>query len=157
MAELRKFEPSDIPRCVEIVTDTLGLEDGLLSHRDFTNGLSAPNAEFEWIEHLVAEIDGRVVGVSGVYHEAPHPSGYVAVCWLAVDPKEQGKRIGAELLDATERIAESRGFQNIFACTYDDAVGFYEKRGYRRSEAPALRALRIAAEESPIVVERALA
>ena len=155
-SRLRCFEPSDISRCVEIVTDTLGPEDGRSAEADFIYGLTAPNTEYDWVERLVAEVDGQVVGVTGVYHDMAHPAGCAGVCWFAVARGEQRKGIGTDLMDAIEKVATSKGAQSLFAYTYDGAVSFYEKRAYRRCAIGAATQEQVENWQAPITVEKAL-
>lgn len=87
------------------------------------------------IRGLVAEQDGRVVGMIGLmvfpafHRDGLH--GYVTA--LVVDEALRGGGIGAALLQAGEDWFRQRGVArvNLTTALYrEDAHGFYEKRGY---------------------------
>ena len=128
---IRPFLASDIEPCVQIITECLGKDNGLMSAKDMRDGLSWPNPEYQWCERVVAEQAGALVGICGAYRLATHPSGYSGVCWYGVVPKERNKWIGAALLSKSERLALEHGLTYMFAWTIDSAVGYYRSKGYQ--------------------------
>lgn len=92
----------------------------------------------DWCVHrafdfLVAEVDGRVVGMSLFY---PCYSSWSRRCYhlddLYVMPAFRGRKIGTQLLEATAEFARSAGATRLDWQVLDwnaDAVRFYEKIG----------------------------
>ena len=84
-------------------------------------------------EYVVAEEEGRVVGVGGLH-----------ILWedlaevrsLAVNNEYAGKGIGSEIVKRLEDEAVFLGLKQVFALTYQ--TGFFEKLGYHEIEHSSL-------------------
>jgi putative acetyltransferase len=72
---------------------------------------------------LVATIDGEAVGFAAL-------KGKDEVDMLYVHPAVAGLGVGAQLMDALEKLAVARGATKITADASDTALGFFEHRGY---------------------------
>jgi putative acetyltransferase len=72
---------------------------------------------------LVATIDGEAVGFAAL-------KGRDVVDMLYVHPAVAGQGIGAQLIDALEKLAAARGATKLTADASDTALGFFERRGY---------------------------
>jgi ribosomal protein S18 acetylase RimI-like enzyme len=85
--------------------------------------------------HLVAELEGEVVGYLKLKHWTPLPeNAHVLGCLgLAVAPSARRKGVAATLLQAAEREARTRGARKIrlgVFSTNDAARALYERHGY---------------------------
>lgn len=86
-------------------------------------------------DHLVAELDERVVGYVRLTAAYPMPEGahVLAIHGLAVDPEARGHGAGGALLEAAEEYAHRRGARkitlNVFA-TNAAARRLYARHGY---------------------------
>jgi putative acetyltransferase len=72
---------------------------------------------------LVATIDGEVFGFASL-------KGGDEIDMLYVHPAVAGQGIGAQLMDALEKLAVARGATKLTANVSDTALGFFERRGY---------------------------
>jgi len=72
---------------------------------------------------LVATIDGEPVGFAAL-------RGRDVVDMIYVHPAAAGNGIGAQLIDAIEKLAAARGAAALTADASDSALGFFERRGY---------------------------
>jgi putative acetyltransferase len=72
---------------------------------------------------LVATIDGEAVGFAAL-------KGRDEIDMLYVHPAVAGQGIGAQLMDALEKLAAARGATKLTADVSDTALGFFERRGY---------------------------
>ena len=83
---------------------------------------------------VVAEMDGRVVGLLHVYERpALEKPGEAVVQALVVDEASRGQGIGRALMREAERWAQARGLASITLHTRvdrEDARAFYASLGY---------------------------
>lgn len=94
-------------------------------------GLSFSSEELEEEkEHLLiaAFEDDRILGCCMLIEERP---GVARLRQMAVLNDLQGKGIGRALMNFAENIARDQGFKTICMHARANAVGFYEKVGYR--------------------------
>lgn len=118
---IRPFSISDLPACAEIVTKIWGEECAKEVFAD-----CYPTADYDFVERFVAEINGIVVGLCGLYRLKAHPVNFIGIDWFVVSPRHQGKGIGtALLLEALNRA----GSRTVFVWT-SEAIGFYAKHGF---------------------------
>jgi putative acetyltransferase len=82
-------------------------------------------------EFVVAEREGRVVGIGGWSPDSLAP-GLAWLRYLFVHPDRAGQGIGSKLADAAEAAARARGKRAFQVWSSVNAVGFYQARGYRR-------------------------
>lgn len=83
----------------------------------------------EYLENgdlLVAERDGRIVGMGGYFRR----DGSCELNLMRVHPDEQGSGIGRLILNELERRIRDAGYAHIVADTAR-AAGFYLMHGYR--------------------------
>ncbi|MFE7121381.1 GNAT family N-acetyltransferase, partial [Streptomyces sp. NPDC057654] len=83
---------------------------------------------------LVAESDGRVIGVArvGLYHDSKQPERAFAQPYVL--PEERGHGVGLALIRAAEEYLSGLGASAVYAWVLDDghAPGYAERRGYER-------------------------
>jgi len=84
---------------------------------------------------LVAEVDGKVVGMTGVHREELNRS-HVGHVGMMVDTEYQGKGVGSALMSAAADLAENwLGLTRIQLEVYPDnapAIALYERFGFER-------------------------
>jgi putative acetyltransferase len=129
-AGLRPFLASDTPLLAEIFRASI-LE---LTTEDYTEAqqaawMASAGDEQAFGERLageltlVATIDGEAVGFAAL-------KGNDVVDMLYVHPAVAGQSIGAQLVEALEKLAAARGATRLTADVSDTALGFFERRGY---------------------------
>lgn len=94
-------------------------------------GLTFTDQELEQEkDHLLiaAFEDDRMLGCCMLIEEEP---GLARLRQMAVLNDLQGKGIGRALMNFAENIARDRGFRSICMHARSNAIGFYEKVGYR--------------------------
>jgi putative acetyltransferase len=138
-AGLRPFLPSDTPLLAEIFRTSISE----LTAEDYSEAQQAAWMAFAGDEEafgerlageltLVATIDGEAVGFAAL-------KGNDHIDMLYVHPAVAGQGIGAQLIDALEKLAAARGATRLSADASDTALGFFERRGYvpqRRNSVP---------------------
>jgi putative acetyltransferase len=138
-AGLRPFLPADTPLLAEIFRASISE----LTAEDYSEAQQAAWMAFAGDEEefgkrlageltLVATIDGEAVGFAAL-------KGNDLIDMLYVHPAVAGQGVGAQLLDALERLAAARGATKLSADASDTALGFFERRGYvpqRRNSVP---------------------
>jgi putative acetyltransferase len=129
-AGLRPFLPSDTPLVAEIFRASISE----LTAEDYNEAQQAAwmasaddedafGARLAGELTLVATIDGEAVGFAAL-------KGRDEVDMLYVRPAVAGQGIGAQLMDALEKLAAARGATKLVADASDTALGFFEHRGY---------------------------
>jgi putative acetyltransferase len=138
-AGLRPFLPSDTPLLAEIFRASISE----LTAEDYSEAQQAAWMAFAGDEEefgarlageltLVATIDGEAVAFAAL-------KGNDLIDMLYVHPAAAGQGIGAQLVDALEKLAAARGATKLSADASDTALGFFERRGYvpqRRNSVP---------------------
>jgi GNAT superfamily N-acetyltransferase len=139
----RPREVSDVPALIEILTDVYNLTkypvDGPAS---FPSRFTSPNA----LHSLVALHDGKIAGHAEIQDASKHPpaiteslipiSSYAAFVSLFVDPKLQGKGIGAILVNEAVAWGKTKGKRLVLIVLDKDvaATRMYEKLGWERGK-----------------------
>lgn len=94
-------------------------------------GLSFTREELEKEKsniHIVAYEDERMLGCCMLVEEEPQT---VRLRQMAVMNDLQGKGVGKALMQFAENIARDRGYKKITMHARKNALGFYEKMGYK--------------------------
>jgi predicted GNAT family N-acyltransferase len=78
---------------------------------------------------MVAYEDERMLGCCMLVEEEP---GTVRLRQMAVVNDVQGKGIGRALMQFAENLARDRGYKRITMHARKNALGFYEKMGYKK-------------------------
>jgi predicted GNAT family N-acyltransferase len=79
--------------------------------------------------HIAAYEDDRMLGCCMLVEDGPQT---VRLRQMAVMNDLQGKGIGKALMQFAENLARDRGYKKITMHARKNALGFYEKMGYRR-------------------------
>ena len=95
-----------------------------LNNRFAPDGLTLPRSESFVEAHLddyrvIRDDDGHVVGCVCIDEYSP---SLVELVSLAVDPSQQGKGLGAQLVKAAVTLAAKRGYPEIFAVSFSDSL-----------------------------------
>lgn len=80
--------------------------------------------------HMAAYEDERMLGCCMLVEEDPRT---VRLRQMAVVNDVQGKGIGRALMTFAENLARDRGYHRITMHARKNALGFYEKMGYKKS------------------------
>ena len=97
-----------------------------------TLGLSFTQEELENERHnllMAAYEDDNMLGCCMLVEEEPET---VRLRQMAVLNDLQGKGIGKALMQFAENLARDRGYKKITMHARKNAIGFYEKMGYRK-------------------------
>lgn len=105
-----------------------------LTLASFESGLAEQQRRHAY-ELLGAYEEGRLVAVMGIREVHTFARGpHLHVDDLVVASGARGIGIGRRLIEHAERLARGRGLDRVFLDSRPGAVGFYERRGYRRHE-----------------------
>jgi len=127
---LRPMLPTDMPQLAEIFrasVEELAAEDYSESQREAW--ASAVDDEDGFAKKLGGQLT-LIATLSG------DPVGFISLAgtdrldMLYVHPAAAGQGVGAMLADAVERLAAGRGAAKLKVDASDNALGFFEKRGY---------------------------
>jgi len=95
----------------------------------------APRTYYQIV--IVDKASDRIVGVGCVFIERKFLRGLGSVGHIediAVDKKQQGKKLGLRIIHALTHISENSGcYKTILNCS-DDNIPFYKKCGYEKKE-----------------------
>lgn len=130
---VRVFRPSDVEAAARVLRHAMPFLFTTAAALSWEVAGAPPEQRFQM---LVAEVDGRLVGVSrtGLLHESGTPGlGFGDV---AVDPPARRAGVGAALLAATERRLAGLGAHRAYSWAVDEEDGgrFAERHGYRRGQ-----------------------
>lgn len=87
-----------------------------------------------WIDSLIAEDDGVIVGTAALVQDPLGWSSHVGEIRLLVAPERRGTGVGRDLLQAILRIASERGLAKLTAAMTPDqagAIALFESLGFR--------------------------
>jgi putative acetyltransferase len=85
-------------------------------------------------EYWILELDGKVVGGSGVFPTDNLPEGCCELVKLYLLPEARGKGLGKMLIEQCFASAAKFGFKKVYLETMPElkmAVGLYEKCGFK--------------------------
>ncbi len=157
--QIRTAVQQDLPSVKQLYTQ---LNQALAGYQpdDFTPDLQSDPFFQELLgkpeyEVLVAEEDGRVVGIAALKeaHTPPYalyvPRRFAYLMDLCVHADYRGKHIGTQLLDAAKAWTRQRGLEYLELTVLEEnrgAAALYQREGFR----PTQHRLRYTPEEKPL-------
>jgi N-acetylglutamate synthase-like GNAT family acetyltransferase len=78
--------------------------------------------------HIMAVAAGEVIGVGRLHLISRNKA---QIRYMAVDEKYQNRSVGTSILNALERRAALLGAEKILLDARENALGFYQKAGYK--------------------------
>ena len=134
---IRRFAPAD--RDVMLAfAETLPEHDLLFLGRDLKHPsvVDAWQAAIEegWIDSLIAEDGGKVLGAAALVRDPLGWSAHVGEIRLLVSPGKRGAGLGRDLLEAIFAVALERGVEKLTAQMTPDQIGsvmLFESLGFR--------------------------
>ncbi|VAW67928.1 hypothetical protein MNBD_GAMMA08-861 [hydrothermal vent metagenome] len=81
--------------------------------------------------HVMAVENNIVIGVARLEFPSTHVT---QLRYMAVDKKHQGKGVGHLMIEHVEDYARNKNTTELFLNARENAVGFYEKLGYKITE-----------------------
>ncbi|MGH8225774.1 MAG: GNAT family N-acetyltransferase [Gammaproteobacteria bacterium] len=110
-----------------------------LTREDFDTAL-ARQRKAHGYELLGAFEEECLVGVLGMREVHTFArAAHLHVDDLVVSVNARGKGIGKRLIEHAEAFARERGLAQVFLDSRSGAMGFYERRGYRRHESVLIK------------------
>ncbi len=116
----------------------------------------------EWIEQLVYEVNGEIVGYSECAFEATGDDNWVNPRWfekrgmrplfveeLAVHPDYQGRGVGSFIMEQLQHLARTRGCTHLVlevAENNESALAFYRSRNFYKLDAAIFLAQKVPGE-----------
>ena len=134
---IRRFEARDRDSMLAFA-ETLPEHDLLFLGRDLKHPrvVDAWQAAIEdgWIDSLVAEDDGKLVGTAALVRDPLGWSAHVGELRLLVSPQKRGAGLGRDLLEAIFAVALERDVEKLTAQMTPDQIGsvmLFESLGFR--------------------------
>ena len=90
-------------------------------------------------EYWILELDGKIVGGSGIYPTEGLPDGCCELVKLYLLPEARGKGLGKQLIEQSFASAVRFGFKEVYLETMPElkmAMGLYEKCGFTYLNGP---------------------
>ncbi|TFK40471.1 acyl-CoA N-acyltransferase [Crucibulum laeve] len=115
---------------------TVVTDPGLAAYQSQFDAMRvAPNTNYTLV--IIDKSSDQIVGVGAVFIERKFLRGLGKVGHIediAVDKRQQGKKLGLRIIQALTAISEREGcYKTILNCS-DDNVPFYQKCGYEKKE-----------------------
>jgi len=140
--EIRQIEQKDNKKLAEVIRSILtehGMNKPGTVFTDPTtdnlfNLFQAKNS-FYW----VVEVDGEIHGGCGIFPTEGLPNGCVELVKLYLSKELRGTGLGKKLMEMCTMKAQSLGYSEIYLESMpelNNAVGLYEKQGYKVLEKP---------------------
>ena len=134
---IRRFRPDDRDAMLAF-TGTLAEHDLLFLGRDLRHprvieAWQAAIAE-GWIDSLIAEDDGAIVGTAALVRDPLGWSAHVGEVRLLVSPDRRGAGLGRDLLEAIFTTAQGHGLVKLTAAMTTDqqgSIALFESLGFR--------------------------
>jgi putative acetyltransferase len=133
---MRTIKPGDDKALATIIRDTLtefkANKPGTVYYDETTDHLSEV-FKTDGSIYFVAELDGEIMGGSGIYPTANLPEGTCELVKLYLSSKARGKGLGKTLLQKCIAAAKELGYKKIYLETMPEltiAIPMYEKLGF---------------------------
>ena len=133
---IRTIQPGDDQSLASIIRNTLtefkANKPGTVYYDETTDHLSEV-FKTAGSMYFVAELDGEILGGSGIYPTANLPEGTCELVKLYLSSKARGKGLGKTLLQKCIAAAKEMGYKKIYLETMPEltiAIPMYEKLGF---------------------------
>lgn len=139
---IRPIAPADNAPLATLIRDILasaGLDRPGTVHSDPTTDRLYELFQRPRSRYFVAELDGQLVGGSGIYHTDGLPGDTVELARVYLVPEARGRGLGRHLIELCLAAAAEQGFRRVYLETVPElveAVPLYEKLGFRRLAGP---------------------
>jgi len=121
-----------------VLTEFNANKPGTVYYDPTTDDMFALFSE-EFSEYWILELDGKIVGGSGVYPTEGLPNGCCELVKLYLLPEARGKGYGKMLIEKCFESAASFGFEQMYLETMPElsmARGLYEQCGFTYLDGP---------------------
>ncbi len=135
---MKEMQKEDTGRVVQIIAEAMNENESRWAKETINfHYFCKDNGKDDGRLYLVAKLDGKIAGVSGLHRYIWGPEDISWLGWFAVHPEYQKKGIGRSMMEKTCEIAKERGFRKLFIETYSDddftkGRNFYEKFGFNK-------------------------
>ena len=142
ICKFRELEPDDNVRMAEIIRSSLkehGVDKPGTVFTDPTTDNLFDLFNRKDACYFVAEIDGELVGGSGVFPTVGLPDKCAELVKLYIDRHYRNRGIGIELMKACEKVACDLGYTQLYLETLPElerACSLYERMGYKKLKQP---------------------
>jgi ribosomal protein S18 acetylase RimI-like enzyme len=129
--KIRNLKKEDISACLKIVLETEASSRKSEARKIMEFSL-VPGIKFLNPNYYVLDLDGKIVGVSGLYYDYEDPKDIMWMDYLAVSPKFQRQGFGTKLLENLMDICKKKKVRML--CVFTDKDGaqkFYKKNGFK--------------------------
>lgn len=140
---IRKIQPSDDPFIAKIIRTALEeygeAKPGTVYTDPTTDELYETFSSAPKSGYFIAELDGEVIGGSGIYPTKNLPKGYAELVKIYLKSEYRGKGIGKQLMDRSIVYAKEKGYTHLYLESFPslkEAIVLYEKIGFERVESP---------------------
>ncbi len=142
LTSLRRAVAADVPAIVALVESAYRGESGLRGWTTESHLLDGQRTDAADVGALIARADSRVLLAerdgrlkASCHVERQGTAGYFGM--FAVDPAEQGRGLGKQVLAEAERIARDewhcRAMRMSVIVQREELIAWYGRRGYRRT------------------------
>ncbi len=136
---IRKEDNATIAAIIRsVLTEFNAAKPGTVYYDPTTDDLfslfSSPNSEYH-----VLEVDGKLVGGSGIYPTEGLPDGCCELVKLYILPEVRGKGFGKQLIHECFDIARKFGYKEVYLETLPElkmAMSLYESCGFKYLDKP---------------------
>ena len=131
MIKIRSLNKKDISYCLKIVLKT-GASSAKNEARKVMEYSLAPGIKPLNPNYYVLELDGKVIGVSGLYYDYEDPKDIMWMDYFAVKSDFQKQGYGTKMLENLESICRKKKVRML--CVFTDkngALKFYRKNGFK--------------------------
>ncbi|PWH85593.1 GNAT family N-acetyltransferase [Brumimicrobium oceani] len=140
---IREIQPSDNPTIAKIIRTALEEYDeakpGTVYTDPTTDELYETFFSVPKSEYFIAEINGEVIGGSGIYPTKNLPIGYAELVKIYLKSEYRGQGIGKQLMNKCIAYAKEQGYTHLYLESFPslkEAIVLYEKIGFERVEKP---------------------
>lgn len=135
---IREIQPEDNPFIAKIIRTALEEYDeakpGTVYTDPTTDELYETFSGTQKSGYFIAELNGKVIGGSGIYPTKNLPKGYAELVKIYLKSEFRGKGIGKQLMDRSVAYAKEQGYTHLYLESFPslkEAIHLYEKIGFK--------------------------